>query len=81
MIKYQRIVFLQDDDASEAITIFNDKGFRAAISYLAQWYMDPPDELFDTPAAGTEDDVYTWKGYILTVNTHFGYIGLEKKYK
>ena len=76
---FQRIVFMQGEDAQEALDILDNDGTDAAIEYLAQWDMEPG-EIEDESAAGTDDDVYqSDDGYILTYNTRLGYIGLERQ--
>lgn len=75
---YERVVFMQGDDADEPLRIIDESGEDAAIEYLAQWDMEPG-EMTDEPASGTDDDVHeTDDGFRLSYNTRLGYIGLEK---
>ena len=75
---YQRIVFMQGDEATEPLDILNRDGVDAAIEYLAQWDMEPG-ESFDEPASGESDDVHeTDDGYRMSWNQRYGYIGLER---
>lgn len=75
-MKYRSIVFAQGDDATEPLGILEDKGELAAIKYLLQWDYGEGD-IEDKPHHGTADHIKKWKGYILSWNTHIGYIGLE----
>ena len=75
---YQRIVFMQGDDATEPLAILDEAGEIAAIEFLSQWDMEPG-EVFDEPASGTSDYVHeTDDGLRLSYNPHHGYIGLER---
>lgn len=77
---YQRIVFMQNEEAEEALAILDDQGEEAAIDHLAQWDNGDEGEEFPETAAGSSDDVHeTEDGYILTYNRRLGYIGLERK--
>ncbi len=75
--KYQRIVFMQGEEADEPLAILEEHGTDAAIEFLAQWDMEPGEE-FDEPSSGTDDDVYECDSYRLSYNTRLGYIGLER---
>lgn len=76
----QRIVFMQGEEANEAMSILDEHGADAAIEYLAEWDMGDGGEITDEPSAGESDDVYTDdNGYILTYNTGIPYIGLERQ--
>ena len=77
MTTYQRIVFMQGDEAEEPLRILDEHGTAAAIEHLAQWYNEPG-EVFEEPASGDDDDTHTDEnGYRLSWNTRIGYIGLE----
>lgn len=76
-MQYQRIVFMQGDEADEPLRILDEQGEESAIEYLSQWDYGEG-EVFDDPSSGTDDDVYeTGDGYRLSYNTRLGYIGLE----
>lgn len=79
MPKYQRIVFMQGEEADEALAILDEHGEDAAVEHLSQWdYGDGGGEIMDEPASGDSDDVHeTEDGYRLSYNTRLGYIGLE----
>jgi hypothetical protein len=75
---YQRIVFLQGEEADEALAILDQHGEQAAVDYLSQWDYGEAGEEFSEPASGDDDDVYeTDNGYRMSYNTRIGYIGLE----
>lgn len=76
---YTRIVFMQGEEADEALDILREDGEDAAIDYLAEWDYGDAGEDFDEPSSGTDDDVHeTDDGYRLSYNTRLGYIGLER---
>ena len=77
-MKFQRIIFLQGEEANEALELLDLGGYDSAIEYLAQWDHGDDGELFDFPSNGTSDRVHTSKdGYRLTYNMRQNYIGLE----
>lgn len=73
----EKIIFLQGDDALEALEIYNNHGCEGALQYLDQWYYPNEHETSDKLSAGSSDTVYEISDYVLTVNTNLGYIGLE----
>jgi hypothetical protein len=73
----ERIIFLQGDQANEALDLYENKGPEGALQYLDQWYYPGEHETSDKPSAGSTDRVYEISDYLLTVNTSLGYIGLE----
>lgn len=77
MARYQRIVFLQGEEADEALAILDNDGTEAAIDYLAQWDYGDAGETFDEPANGSDDDVFEDEHYRMSWNSRIGYIGLE----
>lgn len=77
MVRYQRIVFLQGEEADEALAILDNDGTEAAMDYLAQWDCGDAGEEFDEPASGDSDDVYEDDHHRLSWNSRIGYIGLE----
>lgn len=78
-MRYQRIIFLQNDEAAEPLRIREEQGTEAAIEYLAQWDFGDSSEEFAEPASGDSDDVVESENgrYRLTWNDRLGYIGLE----
>ena len=78
-MKYERIVFMQGEDAEAAMEELDQHGEEAAIEYLAQWDMGDGGDIHDEPASGSSDNVYESEdGYRLSYNTHLPYIGLER---
>lgn len=77
MAKYQRIVFLQGEEADEALAILDNDGTEAAMDYLAQWDYGDAGEEFDEPSSGSDDDVYEDEHHRMSWNSRLGYIGLE----
>ncbi len=82
MTAYERVVFMQGEDAEEALSILEEQGRDAAIDYLAEWHNCGSHEEEDAPAAGEDDYTYeTEDGYLLSYNLRLGYIGLEHIHK
>lgn len=80
MLVYEQIVFMQGDDATEALDILDNKGIDGALRYLKQWHDSGKHDTRDKPSAGTSDRTHeTTDGYILTWNNGLSYIGLEYK--
>ena len=78
-MKYERIVFLQGEEASTALDELEAHGEEETIEYLAQWDMGDRGEITDEPASGGNDFVYESNdGYRLSYNPWLGYIGLER---
>jgi hypothetical protein len=77
---YHNIVFMQGDDAAEALQILDDKGERAALNHLAQWDYGTENE--HSPETeepwGSSDSTYKNGAYIMSYNTRLGYIGLTR---
>lgn len=76
---FEQIIFFQADDETTqiALEIYENQGHEAAIKHLSEWHNPGEHETAHKPSAGTSDDTYRHDGYILTVNTSLGYIGLE----
>lgn len=74
-----RIIFLQGENANEALSIYKDHGCEGALQYLDQWFDGNINhyERFNQPSAGSSDRVYEISEYLLTVNPSLNYIGLE----
>lgn len=83
--KFWTIVFMQGDEANEPLQILEDSGEDSAIEYLSQWDFGGESEHCmsgsETEPWGSSDYVYEANGYILSYNTHFGYIGLTREVK
>jgi hypothetical protein len=78
--RWERVVFMQGDDAAEALALLDEHGVDAAIAHLAEWHYPGEHETADEPGAGSADHVYQdGRGYVLTHNRGLGYIGLEHR--
>jgi hypothetical protein len=74
----EKIVFMQGQDADEALDIYNNEGTAELFTYLLQWHY--PNERYETSgelSAGTSDRVIQIGNYVLTINSRIGYCGLE----
>jgi hypothetical protein len=78
-MKVVRIIFLQGDNANEALDTLNEQGKDAALDFLSQWDYGEETEVFTELAAGSTDRIYEKNDYVLTYNNSLGYIGLERK--
>ena len=78
-MRYERIVFMQGEDADEALAILDEQGRCAAIDYLCQWDCGDGGDIHDEPGNGSSDHVYRKDGYRLSYNPAIGYIGLERE--
>jgi hypothetical protein len=79
-VEYHSIVFMQGDDAKEALNIFNENGTKAAIKHLSQWDYGHDNEHspYDKPPWGSNDRIFKDGSYVLVVNQKIGYIGLVR---
>lgn len=78
MGNFENVVFLDNDEAAEALEILDIHGEDAAILHLSLWHYPGEHETRDETRAGSSDRVYTDKnGYRLIYNLGLGYIGLE----
>lgn len=75
--RYEEVVFLQGDEANEAIDILNNDGQDAAMEYLKQWHNPGEHMGSDKPGHGTMDRTFSKDGYLMSWNTHIPYIGLS----
>lgn len=74
---YQHVVFMQEHEADEPMSILKNDGVDAVIKYLAQWDYGEG-EVRDRSSAGTGDRVVYKKGYKLSYDPGLPYIGLER---
>ena len=77
-MKIERIVFMQGQEAEEALNIYDEEGVTALFSHLIQWHY--PDERYETSeelGAGVSDRIIQVGNYVLTINSRVGYCGLE----
>jgi hypothetical protein len=81
--KYERIVFLQGEEADEPLDLIDTQGAYVAMEYLAQWDCGDGGDIHDRPSAGSADWTQTieipGQTYIVTWNHGVGYIGLERE--
>jgi hypothetical protein len=80
--KYEEIVYMQGDDAEEALTILQDQGEEACLEHLKQWDNgDASDFSGDGVPWGKDDElIFGEGGYIVSYNPHLDYIALQRKY-
>ena len=78
---YERIVFMQGEDADETLAILDEHGTDAAITHLLQWDNGDGGDFHCDPVAGKQDTVVRRNPYILTYNMALNYIGLERRVK
>ena len=82
-MRIERIVFLQGDEADEALKFYNEVSDEATFEFLRQWHYPGEHETHNEPSAGRVDDVHMFPladgsgTYVMNVNTNLGYIGLE----
>lgn len=72
---YREVVFMQESDADEALSILDAEGVEAAIQYLAD-YDQGEGDVYKTPPWGTHDDTFKSGIYTLAVNFNIPYISL-----
>lgn len=76
-MKVERVIFLQGEDADEALKIFNNDGVRALFNHLSQWHYPEEHETSDNFGHGLSDATYRIDDYMLSVNIPLNYVGLE----
>lgn len=77
MSRFERIIFLQGDEATKALKLLDKRGTKAAFEHLKQWHYPGEHDTSDKLGHGSRDTVIRDANYILTVNWSMGYIGLE----
>lgn len=75
---YQRIIFLEGENAAVALQILRQEGVQAACTYLEQWDYGDRGEQSQTVSYGNGDHVQTHGDYQIFWNTVMDYIGLER---
>jgi len=75
--KYENVVFLQGDEAFDALERLDREGEDAALEYLKQWHYPGEHEGSQEENHGTADKTYRKDGYIMSWNPSIGYIGLQ----
>jgi hypothetical protein len=74
--RYERVVFMQGEEANEVMDILNNDGEDAAMDYLRQWHYPGEGEGSNEIGAGTEDEIYEKDGYTMNWNPYLPYVGL-----
>jgi len=74
---YERIIFLQGEAAEETLNLYRDQDVDAVIDHLSQWHYPGEHEVNEDLGAGTQDTVIKSGGYVLSINTWVGYVGLS----
>jgi hypothetical protein len=74
--RYERIVFMQGDEASEAMDIMHNDGPEATLEYLKQWHYPGEHDGSNEIGAGKYDDKFEKDGYIMNWNSRLPYISL-----
>lgn len=79
---YERIVFLQGEEADRAFALEAEDGLDSVMDYLKQWYYPGEHEIEKQAPWGTGDTVRrrhdTDGEFCMSYNHHFGYIGLVR---
>lgn len=78
--RYERVIFLDGEEADEAFEILNNQGKDAALEYLKQWHDYGNHMGSDSLGTGTSDRTYEKDGYIMGWNEPLGYIGLDYEF-
>lgn len=76
---YENIVFIQGEQANKPLKILDEQGVTELLNYLSQWHYPGEHDTSSEPGNGTTDRVIEINGYLLTINTRFGYVGLKSK--
>jgi len=75
--RYEEVVFMQGEEANEAMDILNNDGRDAALEYLKQWHQPGIHMGSNELGHGNQDKVYEKDGYIMAWNPYLPYIGLK----
>lgn len=77
---YYEVVFLQGDEAREALALLESDGEAAAMNHLAQWDFGGESEHSPTGKPwGSSDHVVREGDYFMSYNLRLGYIGLCRR--
>lgn len=74
--RYEDVIFMQGEEADEAMEIMNNEGKDAAMEYLKQWHQPGNHMGRNEPGHGNQDKTYSKDGYIMAWNPYLPYIGL-----
>lgn len=72
---YEEIVFLQGDEANEALDLL-DKDENEALAYLQAFDMGEGRDSMDVPWGPADSVSYFANGYVISYNTGLNYIAL-----
>lgn len=78
--KYEDVVFLQDSEADEALSILDNDGPDMALEYLKSWHYYGEHMGSENKSHGAGDQTYEKDGYIMSWNKHLNYIGLQYEF-
>lgn len=74
---YREIVFLQESDADEFITMLNNDGEEVVVECLVDYFDYGDGKRHTMPPWGTNDRVFRTGQYVLAVNFYIPYISLH----
>lgn len=74
--KFEEVVFMQGDEASEPLNVLMNQGPEQALEYLKQWHSPGSHEGTDELKHGSSDFTHEQDGYTMSWNPYVGYIGL-----
>lgn len=74
--RYEDIVFMQGEEANEAMDILQNDGPDACVEYLKQWHYPGESQGSNELKHGSSDKTYEKDGYIMSWNPYLPYIGL-----
>jgi len=75
--KYEDVVFMQGEEADEALEILRNQGEEAALQYLMQWH-DSGNHMGNAELGhGSSDQTFEKDGYIMSWSFPLNYIGLQ----
>lgn len=79
--QYKQVVFLQGDEAVQALDFLDNHGEKETVDYLVNMYGNVLDEpiTYNESPFGERDTLYETDKYILSYNPRMGYIGLSEK--
>jgi len=75
-MKYKEIIFLQGEEATEALEILEKEGENAAFQYLLQWHCGESPIIEGNSPFGNTDKLFYREHFIMCYNNKVGYIGL-----
>lgn len=76
-MKFEQIVFLQDEEAELALAILTESGETSALEFLKQWHCPGEHAVNNQSSRGQADKAFTEGKYLMSYNLTKGYIGLE----